>query len=384
MAESLRMSLREPLPPPTIDAIWQRIEARRGSPTRRGVLVPALAAAGVLTLVAWIAWTPRSADHTADARTALHWTGGSLEAVEAAVSTPERNLALSDGTSIRLAAGTRLVPRMSTPDRFEVALERGEAHFAVKPQGGRAFAVLVGPVRVEVVGTRFSVAREAETVAVSVEHGTVRVHGPAPASKAMLLGAGETWSWSPAPEGAPIAPPLAVEPAPVPAEVSPGTSSRPGSAGWRNEARAGRFGEAYRLLGPSGFEREVKTAPDAATLLDLADVARGAGRPRDAANALGRLLARHRSDGRAPLAALTLGRLQLDALGNVREAVNTLELALALDLPASLEEDALARLVEACSRAGDATKAGAHASTYRARFPAGRWRASVDGWSPPP
>lgn len=85
----------------------------------------------------------------------------------------------------------------------------------------------------------------------------------------------------------------------------------------------------------------------------------------------------HASDPRAPLAAFALGRVLLDELGNPREAAEAFARAERLDPGGSLAEDALARQVEALSRAGESDAAHTAAQRYVERFPAGRRLASV-------
>lgn len=394
MAESLRMSLREPLSPDTVDAIWHEIERRRHSRSWSLAVVPSLSLAGViaLTLVWWLGpGTRPAALPVALPSASLHWSGATLGAVEARPGEGARRVSLSDGTTIALDAGTRVVPRVSTAMRFEIAVERGRARFEVKPQGSRTFAVVAGPARVEVIGTVFAVGHGARGVSVSVEHGRVRVHAQDSPDEGIELGPGRVWSSSEArtseasttKEGVPdtTGP---QEPAPAEAVPRAPEADRAREDGWRRAVRAGDFREAYRALGSNGFEQAVREATDAATLLDLSDVARAAGHPRRAASTLARLLDRHRRDERAPLAALTLGRLRLDALGEPATAANALDLALALGLPGTLREDALARLVEAHARAGDTEAAARRADEYRTAFPAGRWRASVDRWGARP
>lgn len=88
-------------------------------------------------------------------------------------------------------------------------LARGSVDCEVAPRNGRPpFRVVAGDVTVEVVGTRFAVARTGAGVRVDVTHGTVRVRGPA---GERLVTGGESWSSVPEP---PPAPP----PAPAPVE----------------------------------------------------------------------------------------------------------------------------------------------------------------------
>lgn len=61
-----------------------------------------------------------------------------------------------------------------------VIVEQGAAWFSVEPRGSRPpFVVLAGDTRVRVIGTRFKVARSAERVQVTVDHGIVEIgyHG---------------------------------------------------------------------------------------------------------------------------------------------------------------------------------------------------------------
>lgn len=90
----------------------------------------------------------------------------------------QRNIALADGSRLRLDTATRLEVRMFR-QRREVHLLDGQAVFEVQ-HDGRPFHVLAGHHRVTVVGTRFSVRYTPgipgnEGVQVAVEEGKVRV-----------------------------------------------------------------------------------------------------------------------------------------------------------------------------------------------------------------
>lgn len=75
-----------------------------------------------------------------------------------------------------------------------VFLERGTIDFSVPPRGGRRpFVVQSGDVRVEVVGTQFTVARHGASVTVEVREGTVRVHAR---GETKLVHAGERFDAS--------------------------------------------------------------------------------------------------------------------------------------------------------------------------------------------
>jgi cytochrome c-type biogenesis protein CcmH/NrfG len=80
----------------------------------------------------------------------------------------------------------------------------------------------------------------------------------------------------------------------------------------------------------------------------------------------------HAADPRAHLAAFTLGRVHL-ALGDASAAARAFADAQRLDGRGILQEQALAREVEAWSRAGREDLAQARARTYIQRFPEGRY-----------
>jgi hypothetical protein len=417
----LHESLRAPLQAGDAERLWRRIEARRRDPARVRaaapvvVLVCAAAAAALLlapraerSTAASVAERPAPAGDgarsvpgaigvdtrrpppvaaevgaaAAPAREPLRWANGApLSSVEVLPGAPARTLALSDGTRVSLAAGTRLSTRAATRERTELALDRGGVRFEVQPQRARSFAVVSAGLRVEVVGTIFSVerARDSARVEVEVEHGRVRVHAPDLPAAGVLLEAGQRLAWP--------APTAAHEPAPT--ARAPVRAGQPGFTDARAPVRSAQpaltDGRAsVRARRPAATDAGVLASQlpdDPRALLALADAARIEGRPAQAALALARIVVRHPESEHAPLAALTLGRLQLDALHQPVAAARTLRRALDLGLPQGLHEDALARLVQAHADARDGEAARRAASEYRARFPRGRWRASVDAWS---
>ncbi|MDQ8032848.1 MAG: FecR domain-containing protein [Bordetella sp.] len=137
-------------------------------PTRRRVLAPALAAAvlaatGGSGLLAWRHW---------QAQPVFAQVFSTQRGQQAEVSLP-------DGTRLRLDTATRLEVTYYR-QRREVRLVDGQAMFAVQSDAQRPFQVLAGPLRVTVVGTRFSVRHTPEIPGgggahVAVDEGTVRV-----------------------------------------------------------------------------------------------------------------------------------------------------------------------------------------------------------------
>ncbi len=148
---------------------------------------------------------------------------------------------------------------------------------------------------------------------------------------------------------------------------------------WRRFAAEGKNEQAYAVLGRVGIASESESAP-VADLFALADVARLSGHPADAVDPLQRIVADHSSDSRAPLAALTLGRVRLRSLGMPAAAAESFAKAIALGVPVQLVEETQALLVESLSKMGDRERARAEYERFRARFPASTWSADLQKW----
>ena len=151
--------------------------------------------------------------------------------------------------------------------------------------------------------------------------------------------------------------------------MAPETPPRAGPPvpAWRPLAEKGRYDEAHTALkrAGSGAVRD-----ETADLLLAADAARLSGYPAEAVLYLERVVRAHDADPRAGLASFTLGRVLLDELGRPREAIDAFARARAAGGP--LAEDALAREVEAASRAGDVSKSRELARVYQQLYPSGR------------
>jgi len=378
----LRYPLKDRLVNPTSEEalarIWRGIDARGPRPAaaraglgrRAGWLVTSAVATGALAIAVWA--IPRG-DHGP-----LRFADGRpLAAVDAPAAGAV--LSMSDGSLVDLAAGARLAPLESTGTSFVAMLERGSAHFEVHPGGPRRWQIECGLATVEVVGTGFDCARAPGRLRVTVEHGAVLVRGERVPDRARRLAAGETLEVLEA-SVAPSAPaPTKIDEAAAPAEaiVPAAPAARPAEpssndrAAWRELARDGHHHEAFASLGAQGIARETRRL-GVADLLVLADVARLSGHGEEAVSPLERILRRFPSDPQAPLAALALGRLDLDTLHRPADAAVALERALALGVPASLREDVRARLVEAYARAENWPAARAAAAAYVHEFPHGR------------
>ena len=250
-------------------------------------------------------------------------------------------------------------------ERAKLELVRGGARFDVTPNPKRAFQVLAGPVRVEVVGTEFTVERIGPKVRVSVLHGRVKVGW---SGRVAYVAEGETGMFPrDEVESAPSA--GAAGPAPSASPVADGASSeaRAGLApAWRQLAQERKFQEARNALEQAGWN-----VPNNPTdLLLAADVARKSNQPAKAVPLLRRVAQDFSSDPRASAAAFTLGKT-LMAMGSPRDAALAFARAGALDKGGAISEDALAREVEAWAGSGDSARARRRAQDYVARYPSG-------------
>jgi transmembrane sensor len=285
-------------------------------------------------------------------------------------SAPARAVRLSDGSlATALDPDSVVAVVEDAPTRIVLDLGRGREHFNVVPRAERSFVVRAGDVSVTVVGTVFSIERVADRVGVSVERGRVLVDWR---SGSRALAAGQS-GWFP---------PLVIDdPMPEPA-VAPERAHL--------AARPERAAEAPPAVRPPEPGR-IEAAPaspsppappppaieTAESLLAAADAAREAGRAADGVALLRRLLARHRSDPRAPLAAFTLGRVLLMELDRPREAAAAFAEARALAPQGPFAEDALAREVEALRKAGASGEARERAREYLRLYPRGRRASAV-------
>jgi transmembrane sensor len=293
-------------------------------------------AVGGFALVRWQSAVPAAAPSASSASAVPNQpaAGGAAETV----------------TVARLSSDTVLAPLLNRDGRG-FALRAGGARFSVPHDPDHPFIVTAGDVTIEDLGTTFTVRYlTADRLKIAVEEGHVRVR------------AGGTDTEVPA--AATLEVPVS------PAVDGPRTEQPPAAvaaSSWRPLAERGQYEEARRALrkaGPSAVR------DDTADLLLAADAARLSGHPAEALPYLERVLRGHARDPRAGLAAFTLGRVLLDELGRPSEAVAAFALVRSSGGP--LAEDALAREVEALSRAGDVTRSREQALLYRRLYPNGR------------
>jgi transmembrane sensor len=391
----LKDHLIDPVDEAAIHRIAERIDVRLRGPRPRRLLPLALVGVTAVAAVIVAAWHIHR-----DAGPLRFADGRELVAMDAGTTPGE--IALSDGSRIRLSPGAHLEPLESSGTTFSAIVTQGRADFEVRPGGPRHWVIECGLATVEVIGTSFSCDREPGRLRLVVHHGAVLVRGERVPDRARRLLAGESLELAEVARRPTTATDdtfaLPALPEPASASGSPATESsvdltkgeegrargRISSArSWRDLARRGRHGEAYSALGNEGLRRESKHL-GVNDLFALADVARLSGHPADAVVPLERILTDFASDARAPLAAFALGRLELDSLGQAHAAASAFHKAIDLGIPSGLREDVRARLVEAYSRSGDVDAARRAADAYVAEFPRGRHMQAIQGWLRPP
>ena len=349
-----------------VDAGWDRVRARRARPSfvkRARIVAPVLVLAAVLLFVVrgWLAPSPSAPPQAARAPAAppaqavvAVTPAASAALAPIALATGDalppawsgpaaQTIPLDDGSHLELAPQTVVHRGEGAADRVALTVESGRATFDVKPNGPRVWLIDAGEVQVRVLGTRFTVSRTASAVEVAVERGKVQVTSPRGTT---LLTAGQSFTTDP--PSTPARPPTPPRTASASPSPSPSLSSPP-------------------PLSPS---------PDPLT---TADSLRRAGSPRDAVATLRPVVAAH--DGRSALAAFTIGKISAEDLQDPSSAARAFEQAIALGLPAGLDEEAQARAVASFGSAGQRAEATRAAKRYEARYPAGRHLAQVQEWS---
>ena len=342
-----------------LDAGWQRVRGRRARPRivrRAMVAAPILALAAVILVVVrgWLSPGLAPAQPAQSVATYAPFAALAPIALAGGTALPAEWTApaplivpLDDGSRLELAPQTVVKRGDGAADRVELAVESGRATFDVKPNGPRTWVIAAGPVVVKVLGTRFTVARSGNAVEVTVERGKVQVTGP---GGMKILTAGESFASgreanANANAEAPAPPALVRASAPAPARPpAPAPAPAP--------------------------------APD---LMTRADALRRSGNSSGAVTVLREVV--DAGEGRAPLAAFTIGKIDAEDLHDASGAARWFERAIALGLPSGLDEEAHARAVECFARAGSRADVTRAARRYETRFPEGRHLAQVKEWS---
>jgi TolA-binding protein len=323
-----------------VSAFRQHIYARRTVERRRRVLFGGTAILLLLTvLVLSNIQLSSEARDPASSRTETRMTS-----VERTAPSP---------TAEALVTGTRFTVEEGVLRRiYHVA--SGQVRFETREGDVKPLEVRYGELVIEDIGTVFTVETlPNDRARISVLEGRVRVTWP---GSVAILAARESGVFPPE-QSIMAEPEAAVKPAQG-SKVSPDTD-------WRSLARQGEHRKALELLeqDPTVVSNRV---PD---LLLAADVMRLCGNFEQAASYLEKIVKQHRRNSRATLAAFTLGRVYLDELGRPEEAAMMFERAGSGKSP--LAEEALAREVEAWSRAKEAKRASEAARRYLMRYPKG-------------
>ena len=385
-------SLRDEVVPAWSEARSDRLYAAVGQLRRRRrtqrIALGTVAAALVFGVGYW-QWVPaaglslasvRSDARDTNARNAKHTvdTSESTESRPAATSASKladtnkprlrarQHLQLADGSHVNVVSSDGdLTVERNEREHIGLRLASGVARFDVVPNTQRQFVVNAGSVEIGVVGTVFDVERAADRVRVGVREGKVRVRV---ADRVAFVTAGQSLWFDEAGvrESAASSSHASVKARAVRARRAPSHDETPRAA-WRSLGQSGDYEGAYRLLAEGTAVED-----DSEALMDAADAARLSGHAEAAVTYLRKVLRDHRAAPVAPLAAFTLGRVLLERLGQPLEAADAFAVARTIAPQGSLAQDALAREVEAWSKAGHPDEAYQRARQYVQSYPEGR------------
>jgi TolA-binding protein len=289
---------------------------------------------------------------------------------------------LADGSQATPATSdSQLFLEINRAQQIRLRLAAGSAHFEVVPNTQREFSVLAGAIEVIVVGTVFDVERSENRARVLVTHGKVRVRSAAgveyvQAGEARWFDQSRELRAEPPAERAAADSGHAVASTPAKRETARRIEAPPKQVArseWRTLNRRGDYAGAYHLL-----ERGAAVDDDVAVLIEAADAARLTGHLDMAVRYLSRAVTDHRQDPATPLAAFMLGRLLLGQLARPREAAEAFAAVRELAPEGGLGQDALAREVEAWSKAGQPETAHARAQLFIQSYPQSRRRRIVE------
>jgi hypothetical protein len=290
----------------------------------------------------------KPAPHPASAPLATRPTTATAPAAPVAQRSSEnaetgtRELALADGSRVKLQPQSRVVAQAGT-ERGAVVLA-GSAEFDVVHDPSRPFTVRVARWQIKVLGTRFSVALESDgrQARVSVIDGVVEVRSLDRRGDPVQIHPGDSWFSGDVPER------------PVTPEVHPVRANR---------ASAPSAMSIPKVAPP--------LPPAAAQLFARAENARLQGQARTAATLLQEILDQFPHDARTGLVAFELGKVLMDQLGDPRGASKAFDEALARAPDAHFREHLLARKARAFSQLGDRSRCAAARAEYLTQHPDG-------------
>ncbi|MCC7381504.1 MAG: FecR domain-containing protein [Deltaproteobacteria bacterium] len=364
LADPIVRALKEPFEEAEVDRWWSDVLGRRLVRRRHPTLGWAIAGLLAVALSATVL-LDRAHDHAPVAglvladRTTL--PGLPLRTEEAG-----RHLVLEDGTRLSLDPRTALSPLLANEHQVLLLLDRGRLEVDAPADSARAWTLEAGLARVEAFGAHVRLWREGGGVRIEVVRGVALVQSALLPELVRRLAASEHLELGPVAPAPPTPAPLTQAPPTLaPAPTAPSLSS---DAALVSTPPRGAHGANQATPDPE-VPPTVETE-DISVLLSRADALRADGHVEEAVSLLERAIADHTEDASSALAAFTLARIELDRDRPVA-AARALEIALGRGLPVALEEDAIARLVEAHQRSHDATSAEIWRRTYRARFPGG-------------
>jgi hypothetical protein len=273
-------------------------------------------------------------------------------------------LILADGSRVTLDPDAKV--DLITNERAHVvaSVQRGKARFDVAADPGRVFSVLAGEVEMSVAGAQFQLDFDpaSSAVTVAVASGSVEIRSPAKPGEVHRVNVGETWSTARAAVD-PVAPPAPPSEATAAASVDPIVPAVTAPTPARGAAAA--------------------PVEDARSLFESANQARRGGDLARASTLYRELTRRFPNDPRARVAALELGRIEMDR-GRDRDrdhdpavAEQALRQASSAEAGSSVHEDALARLVQLYAAKGDARACQVAQARYLAAYPNGVHGAQV-------
>ncbi|MBI5531719.1 MAG: FecR domain-containing protein [Deltaproteobacteria bacterium] len=387
----------------TLDAsVWVRPGARWRARQWLGLAGWAVAgAAAAAAVLVW--WQTRALGFEAQALEQIR------DSDAPAWQAPSSNgmLRFSDGSVVEVRQGSRARLDSVQANGAMVRLDQGQLKASIIPRSKSSWRFKAGFFEVWVTGTRFSLALESGTGALTVrmEEGSVRISGCALDELRLAAGQSATLSCDgarprvntveqalPAQSSGAPGDPVPVPPAVAPQGSAPEASARrPGPMGeapeeptapiassdaaagavtWQALASQGKFREAYMAADLAGFDAQCDSL-SARELMELADVAQFAGRSDRCMRALLALRKRFPGSGSSATAAFKLGRMAADQRGAVAEARQWFETCLAEAPSGVLAREAMGRLMEMDRAAGNVAGARARAVQYLERYPQG-------------
>ena len=324
-------------------------QAHQTHPRMFGSFAATFCTAAALVALGWWTFTGTHRDPDLNALTLAE--GEAFKGTQ--TSAQPKTIAFEDGSQIALRENSQIEVLAMTGDQVLLRLMNGAASFRVEKGGPRTWRIEAGIAAVEVVGTRFSVIREATDVRVHVEEGRVLVRSAQLADGVTRLDAGEAVTVTS--DAAAENDQQQVKPTPQNAVSS--AQSKLNSTEPRKVNASSSPSESIEIL------------------LGRADQARIAGDLSSAIVALQDVVRRFPHDARAPLSSFQLGRIH-QKKNDWTQAQRAYSWALEHGSSGTLEEDCYVRLVET-QFVLDPRVAEKTAQTYLKKFPSGRHERSI-------